>query len=206
MSSEQRNLKASLFELLRGLWADDSLRLSDTERSRRLRPDILHRLLSLVMTDDERAIDLGLPEGCRVRESAKIICPEKLICGPHVWIGENSIVDASGGVDIGEHTTLGTGVFVWSHTSVLSSLLGQNQPGNPWIRRSPTRIGKHSFVGGPSVINPGVTIGDRCVILPMSVVTTNVPDGTMFGGAPASFRRNIDEAWMERERQKFDRN
>lgn len=206
MNSDQQNLKQSLLEALRDLWDDDTLRLSDTERSRRLRPAILHRLLCLVMTDDERAKDIGLPEGCRVRESAKIIAPEQLVCGPHVWIGENAIVDASGGAVIGEHTTIGTGVFIWSHTSVLSNLLGQNQPGNPWIRRSPTRIGKHSFVGGPSVINPGVTIGDRCVILPMSVVTTNVPDGTMFGGAPAGFRRNIDEAWLERERKKFSRN
>lgn len=37
-------------------------------------------------------------------------------------------------------------------------------------------------------------------------MATKVPDGTMFGGAPASFRRNIDEAWLERERQKFSRN
>lgn len=202
MSGGQQELKQALVEALRELWEGDGLLLSDTERSRRLRPDILHRLLCLVMTDDERARDLGLPEGCRVRESAKIISPERLVCGEHVWIGENAIVDASGGVEIGEHVTIGTGAFVWSHTSVLSSLLGQNQPGNPWIRRATTRIGKHSFVGGPSVINPGVTIGERCVVLPMSVVTADVPDGTMVGGAPASFRRNIDEAWLERERQK----
>lgn len=203
MSSEQHDIKQALLESLRVLWEDDALRLSDGERSRRLRPEILHRLLCLVMTDDERAQDLGLPSGCRVRESAKIVSPERLVCGEHVWIGENAIVDASGGVEIGEHTTIGTGVFVWSHTSVLSSLLGQNQPGNPWIRRAPTRIGKHSFIGGPSVINPGVTIGERCVILPMSVVTADVPDGTMVGGAPATFRRHIDADWIERERRKF---
>lgn len=203
MSGGQLELKRALLDSLRALWEDESLRLSDTERSRRLRPDILHRLLCLVMSDDERARDLGLPEGCRVRESAKIISPSRLVCGQHVWIGENAIVDASGGMEIGEHTTIGTGALVWSHTSVLSSLLGQNQPGNRWIRRAYTRIGKHSFVGGPSVINPGVTIGERCVILPMSVVTADVPDGTMVGGAPASFRRDIDEAWLERERHKF---
>lgn len=203
MSGGQRDLKQELVEALRAIWEDDSLRLSDTERSRRLRPDILHRLLCLVMTDDERARDLGLPEGCRVRESAKIISPERLVCGQHVWIGENAIVDASGGLEIGEHTTIATGVFVWSHTSVLSSLMGENQPGNGWIRRAATRIGKNTFVGGPSVVYPGVTIGDGCVILPMSVVAADVPDGSMVGGAPASFRRHVDAEWLERERQKF---
>ena len=203
MSSDQQNLKHALLDSMRALWEDDAVLLSNTERSRRLRPEILHRLLSLVMTDDERASDLGLPEGCRVRESAKIISPERLVCGSHVWIGENAIVDASGFVEIGEHTTIGTGVYVWSHTSVLSSLMGENHSGNPWIRQSPTRIGEHSFIGGPSVINPGVVVGKRCVILPMSVVTSDVPDETMYGGAPAIFRRNIDTTWLDRERQKF---
>lgn len=201
--SSQPELKQAVMEALRVLWQEEGFKLSDSERSARLRPDILRRLLALVMTDDERAADLGLPAGCRVRESAKIIAPERLVCGQHVWIGESAIVDASGGVEIGEHTTIGTGVYVWSHTSVLASLHGENQPGNKWIRRAPTTIGKHTFVGGPSVINPGVTIGERCVILPMSVVTVDVPDGTMVGGAPASFRGHIDEAWLERERQKF---
>jgi len=203
MSNEQRDLKQSLLSLLLHEWNSDSLKLADSERTRRLRPQILKRLLSLVMTDDERAKDLGLPEGCRVRESAKIISPENLRCGTDVWIGENAIVDASGGLDIGANVTIGTGVFVWSHTSVLSSLLGQNQPGNQWIRRARTSIGKNSFIGGPSVINPGVVIGEGCLILPMSVVTCDVPDWTMVGGAPANFRRYIDEEWLARERQKF---
>lgn len=203
MSNEQRDLKQSLLSLLLHEWNSDSLKLVDSDRTRRLRPEILKRLLSLVMTDDERAKDLGLPEGCRVRESAKIISPENLRCGTDVWIGENAIVDASGGLDIGANVTIGTGVFVWSHTSVLSSLLGQNQPGNQWIRRAHTSIGKNSFIGGPSVINPGVVIGECCLILPMSVVTSDVPDRTMVGGAPANFRRHIDEDWLARERQKF---
>lgn len=204
MSDEQRDLKQSLLSLLLHEWQSDSLALADNERTRRLRPQILKRLLALVMTDDERAQDLGLPAGCRVRESAKIISPENLQCGTDVWIGENAIVDASGGLAIGAHVTIGTGVFVWSHTSVLSSLLGQNQPGNQWIRRAPTVIGKNSFIGGPSVINPGVVIGEGCLILPMSVVTGDVPDRTMVGGAPASFRRHIDDDWLARERQKFN--
>ncbi len=203
MSKAQSELKQMLIDKLISEWRNDAFEITDTERTRRIRPEILKRLLSLVMTDDERARDLGLPANCRVRESAKIISPENLLCGTAVWIGENAIVDASGGLDIGENVTIGTGVFVWSHTSVLSSLLGQNQPGNQWIRRAPTKIGKNSFIGGPSVINPGVVIGTGCLILPMSVVTEDVPDWTMVGGAPATFRRKIDEDWLERERQKI---
>ncbi|MCV2361781.1 acyltransferase [Paucibacter sp. TC2R-5] len=198
--------KEQVLRLLKDVWESDEFKLQDTTRARALRLELVTRLLSGVMTDNERAQLHGLPNGCRMREGAKILSKENLTCGEYVWVGENAILDASGGLELGAHVTIGSGVFVWSHTSVLSSLLGQNQSGNPWIRRSLTRIGKHSFVGGPSVINPGVTIGERCVILPMSVVTTDVPDGTMFGGSPASLRRNIDEAWLARERQKFSEN
>ena len=199
----QIELKQELLATLRALWEDDTFTLNDSERSARLRPEILRRLIGLVMTDDERAADLGLPEGCRVRESAKIISPDKLTCGKNVWVGENSIVDASGGLSVGDHTTIATGVFVWSHTSVLASLMGDNQPGNQWIRRSATGIGRRTFIGGPSVIYPGVNIGDGVIVMPMSVVTADVPDNVMVAGAPARVIRNIDAEWLATETRRL---
>lgn len=202
---DQTELKQELLATLRALWADDGLALKDSERSACLRPEILRRLIGLVMTDDERAADLGLPEGCRVRESAKVIAPEKLACGQHVWIGENAIVDASGGLSIGDDTTIATGVFVWSHTSVLANLKGNNRPGNLWIRRRATRIGSNTFVGGPSVVYPGVTIGDGVVVMPMSVVTRDIPDNVMVAGTPARIIRQIDAQWLADETARLQR-
>lgn len=199
----QTKLKRDVLETLKSLWDDPGFALADTERSARLRPEILRRLLGLVMTDDERAMELGLPSGCRVRESAKLISPDRLVCGEQVWIGENAIVDASGGLEIGAHTTIATGVFVWSHTSVLANLKADNRSGNSWIRRSPTVIGSRTFVGGPSVIYPGVRVGDGVVIMPMSVVTKDVPDNVMVAGAPARLVRHIDAEWLASETSRF---
>ncbi|WP_434516870.1 DapH/DapD/GlmU-related protein [Dechloromonas sp. ARDL1] len=194
---EQSELKAELLHMMRELWLCEDFCLSDSERSARLRPEIMRRLLGLVMTDDERAADLGLPAGCRVRESAKIIAPQNLVCGRHCWFGENSITDASGGLIIGDHTTIASGVFVWTHSSALSNIMGNNEPGNPWIRRAQTSIGHRVFIGGPSVIYPGVKIGNGVIVMPMSVVIGDIPDNVVVAGVPGKVLRTVDDAWIQ---------
>ncbi len=55
-----------------------------------------------------------------------------------------------------------------------------------------TRIGRSCFVGGRSIIMPGVEIGDECVVGAGSVVTRNVPDRCIVAGNPARIiRRDI---------------
>ncbi len=48
-----------------------------------------------------------------------------------------------------------------------------------------TRIGKNCFIGGESLILPGVVIGDNCVVGAGSVVTRNVPERSIVAGNPA---------------------
>ncbi len=56
-----------------------------------------------------------------------------------------------------------------------------------------TRIGRNCFIGGESIILPGVSIGDNCVIGAGSVVTKDVPDCCIAAGNPAKvIRENID--------------
>lgn len=194
-------IKLGILELIKAIWSSDSLQFSDTERTLGLREDILRKLLALAMTDDERAAMFGLPNGCRVRESAKIISPQNLVCGECVWVGENVVLDASGGLQVGSHTTFAVGALVWTHSSVLSNLGLDNRSGNPWIVRKPTIIGSGCYIGGPSSVYPGVVIGNKVVVLPMSVVTEDVPDNVMVGGSPARIIRTIDEEWMAHYRE-----
>lgn len=157
----------------------------DSERNKKLRKDIIRRFLSQVLTDDERAALNKLPIGCRMRENAKIISPEKLDCGEYVWIGEGTMLDASGGLSIGAHTTIGGGVFVWTHHSILPNLLHENYAGSTKIVRKTTNIGSGCYLVGHAVINPGVKIGDNVVVLPMTVVTKDVPSNSIVAGSPA---------------------
>jgi acetyltransferase-like isoleucine patch superfamily enzyme len=168
----------------------------NSDRANALRPHILSQFASGLMTDDERARHNGLPEGCRMRENAKIYARENLVCGNHVWIGENAKLDARGGLTIGDHTSIGLDVFVWSHTNPLTNLCLSNASGSPLTKFAPTVIGAGCFIAGPSVIFPGCTVGDGCVILPFSSVSSDLPPFSLAAGAPAKRVAPITSEWV----------
>lgn len=153
-----------------------TLPFKQTTRNNQLRVDIIRRIVGEVLTDDERAELFGLPNGCRIREGAKIISPANLQIGEYCWIGENAVLDASGGLTIGAHTSIGLSVFIWSHTSHLTNLNMQNTPGSALIKRASTIVGSGCFIAGPAVILAGAKIGDRCLIQPFSVVEGEIPE------------------------------
>lgn len=165
---------------LRKMDTPNPFELFDDEIDPSLRSQILRYHMSSVLSDKERAKLFGLHETCRIRENAKIIWPENLKCGENVWIGEGAILDASGGLEIGSHTSIGLGVFVWTHSSHKLNRKMENVQNSPEIVRKPTKIGDGVFLAGPSVVLPGVTIGNKAVISPMSLVDRDVDEGEMF--------------------------
>jgi acetyltransferase-like isoleucine patch superfamily enzyme len=174
----------------------------DDERSNRLRRQILTDLVGGLMNDVERARLLGLPETTRIRERTKIVSVENLKLGDHCWIGENSVLDASGGLTIGEHTSVGLNCLIFTHSSWLSNMMLENHSGSDLIERKPVRIGKGCFIGGGSFIMPGVTIGDFVTVQPMSVVTKDVPDYCLVSGNPARVFQRYDPEYIKAEAER----
>ena len=153
-----------------------------------LRAQILQYHATELMTDRERAVFLGLPEGCRIRERAKILAPEKLVLGKNVWIGEGAVLDAQGGLSIGDSSQIGLGVMIWSHSSHLQAIRGETTIGRDSIVYEETRIGKNCFIAGPSVVAAGVTIGDGAIISPLTFVDRDVAPGERVSG-PRSLKK-----------------
>jgi acetyltransferase-like isoleucine patch superfamily enzyme len=52
-----------------------------------------------------------------------------------------------------------------------------------------TRIGRNCFIGGRSLIMPGVVIGDGCIVGAGSIVTKSLPAGSIAAGNPARILR-----------------
>ncbi|WP_081893404.1 acyltransferase, partial [Actinoalloteichus caeruleus] len=174
----------------------------DDERSRRLRPGILTDLVGQYMNDSERARLLGLPPSTRIRERAKVVSPERLVLGDHCWIGEGAVLDASGGLEIGEHTSIGLNTLIFTHSSWLANMMLENHSGSDLIERKPVRIGRGCFIGGLCFVMPGVVIGDFVTVQPLSVVARDLPDRSLAAGNPARVFQRYDEEHVRAEAER----
>lgn len=89
-------------------------------------------------------------------------------------------------------TTFPKGVHVgaWSYVAFDVRMLTHDRTRGLYLD---TYIGENCFIGGRSLILPGVRIGNNCVIGAGSVITRDVPDNCIAAGNPARvIREGID--------------
>jgi len=114
-----------------------------------------------------------------VYDSATVI--GDVAVGPHTWIGPFCILDGSGGLAIGSHCSVSSGVMVFTHDTVRWSLSGGREP----YDHAPTSIGDDCFIGTQTVILKGTHIGNACLIAANSLVNRDIPDNSIAAGSPA---------------------
>lgn len=88
--------------------------------------------------------------------------------------------------------TFPKGIHVGENTSIAfeARILTHDRTRGLYIH---TRIGKNCFIGGRSMILPGVEIGDNCIVGAGAVVTKSVPARSIVAGNPAQIiRTNIE--------------
>ncbi|OPA77857.1 acetyltransferase [Paenibacillus selenitireducens] len=90
-------------------------------------------------------------------------------------------------VNIGSNCFLAPGVHLYTATHPLDPV--ERNSGVEYAK--PITIGDNVWIGGRSVINPGVRIGNNVVVASGSVVTKDVPDNVVVGGNPARMIKNI---------------
>lgn len=57
----------------------------------------------------------------------------------------------------------------------------------------PIKVGNDVYFGVNSMVMPGVTIGNRCIIAAGAIVTKDVPDNSVVAGVPAKVVKTTDE-------------
>ncbi len=115
--------------------------------------------------------------------------------GTNMKIGEkfyanfNFVVLDDGLVTIGDDVLIGPNVSIFTATHLIDPNL---RPKNADYTKSVT-IGNNVWIGGGSIINPGITIGNNSVIGSGSVVTKNIPDNVVAVGNPCKIIQLIDK-------------
>ncbi len=126
----------------------------------------------------EKARALGFGEGTSIYDSSLVLGDVKV--GQNTWIGPFTVLDGSGGLEIGSNCAISAGVQIYSHDTVSRSISGGSAP----IVRAATRIGSDCYLGPNVVVAMGVSIGDKVVVGANSLVLTDIPSGSKAFGTP----------------------
>jgi acetyltransferase-like isoleucine patch superfamily enzyme len=128
----------------------------------------------------EKAKRLGFGEETSIYDSALVFGDVKV--GKLTWIGPFTILEGSGGgIVIGDHCSISTGVQIYTHDSVKWAVSG----GKIEYEKASTHIGSCVYIGPLSVIAKGVKIGNHCIIGAFSYVDRDIPDFSIVRGQPS---------------------
>lgn len=127
----------------------------------------------------ERASRLGFGEGTSIYDSSHVFGDVRV--GSHTWIGPFTLLDGSGGLEIGDYCSISTGVQIYSHDTVDWAISGGALP----YEYAPVRIGSRCYIGAQTVVARGVTIGEGSIVGACSFVRADVPAGSIAVGTPA---------------------
>ena len=106
--------------------------------------------------------------------------------GTNVYFNVNCVVLDAAKVTIGDNVFFGPNVQIYTATHPVDA--------SERLKiefAKPITIGNDCWIGGNSVILPGITIGNRCTIGAGSVVTKNIPNDSVAAGNPAKIIRSL---------------
>jgi len=113
---------------------------------------------------------------------------KKCRIGHNAWIGQNSIINATDYLTIGNNIGIGAYSKIWTHAAYGDLVLGcRIAVGIPDFecKSGAVKIGDDFWGIGQITISPGVSIGNKVIALTNSLITTDIPDNTIVGGIPA---------------------
>jgi acetyltransferase-like isoleucine patch superfamily enzyme len=127
----------------------------------------------------ERARELGFGVNSSIYQNSYVYGKVKV--GKNTWIGPFTILDGTGGLEIGDNCSISSGVHIYSHNSVSWAV----SKGKENYEKKPVKVGNYCFIGPNSVIKNGVSIGKHSVVGALSFVNKNVEPYSIVAGNPA---------------------
>ncbi|MFW9879002.1 MAG: N-acetyltransferase [Candidatus Thorarchaeota archaeon] len=102
-------------------------------------------------------------------------------------------------VHIGQHSEIGQYVWVFPYVIFTNDKYPPHDVCPPYKTHKGPKIEDFAIISTSSVLMPGITIGEDCLIGAGSIVTKNVPNGELWMGIPAKFIKKVkDIKWDDR--------
>ncbi len=122
--------------------------------------------------------------------------------GKHITIGKNTFVNVNAvfldcnKIAIGKNGLIGPNVQVYTVTHPIKAgerIIFSDKADEATYKTQafPVVIGDNFWIGGNSVIMPGVTIGNNVTVAANSLVTKDLPDNALALGSPAKILRYL---------------
>lgn len=115
---------------------------------------------------------------------------ENIFAGNTVYMNTNCVILDCAKVTIGNNVLFGPNVQVYAASHPLQ---GKDRVVNGKIveTSAPVAIGNDVWIGGGSIICPGVKIGDNVVIGAGSIVTKDIPSNSVAVGSPCKVIKKL---------------
>lgn len=145
-----------------------------------------------------KAKKITIGDNCYIGHDVQIICDELSIgdyskiqhhtnihgylpckIGHNAWIGQYTIIDTIGGVNIGNNCGIGAHSQLWSHIKY-----GDVLEGCRFLSEKPLIIGNDVWFVGHCIVSP-ITAADKSMAMVGSVVTKDMDFNTIYAGSPA---------------------
>ena len=150
---------------------------NSTETEKKLRVKLIKELF----TTENSSIWIEPPFQCDYGFNIKF--------GEKVFLNFNCVILDSIEVTIGNNVMFGPGVQIYTPQHPIHP-----EERATWLEKSsPVSIGDDVWIGGSTVICPGVSIGKETVIGAGSVVNKDIPEGVVAAGNPCKVIRKITE-------------
>lgn len=130
------------------------------------------------------------------KKGSNILIEAPFYCdyGYNIEVGENFYANHNCVILDGAKVKIGNNVLLAPNVSIFTAghPIDPKSRSEGWEYAYPITIGNNVWIGGNSVINPGVSIGNNVVIGSGSVVTKDIPDNTIAVGNPCRPIKSIN--------------
>lgn len=115
-----------------------------------------------------------------VERNVFIRCVSNLTVGNNVFINRDVHLAALGGIEIGDNVAIGPRVVIITNDHKFFTA-GTDYQSRQFVKKA-VKIGANSIIGANSYLNPGITIGESCIVAAGTAVFVDIPDGAHVSG------------------------